>query len=273
VADLFGAASGGLLQNLPQFSTYARVYGIKAGGEVLAVHPDDKTDANTPRALLVTQRFGRGRVTALLTDGLWRWKLSLASTSQDPQIFWQQLFHTLARQESAHGDLRFSLQPFFASLGQTSRFHLGGAQGPNAPTVTAISPGGRSQALAVQFDPTSDFWSFQFNPNVPGKWRIHAEDSRGAQMETWLGVSDLSHANELSGLPADMDGLRRLAESTGGSLLNDGTPTNWSAPNTPNATTLVSKRSEPLWDTWIVLLICLGCYVTELIWRRCVKLL
>jgi len=27
VADLFGAASGGLIQNLPQFSTYAHVHG------------------------------------------------------------------------------------------------------------------------------------------------------------------------------------------------------------------------------------------------------
>jgi len=273
VADLFGATSGGLLQNLPQFTTYARVHGIKAGGEVVAVHPDDKGDANMPRALLVTQRFGRGHITALLTDGLWRWKLSLPSTSQDPQIFWQQLFHTLARQESAHDDLRFSLQPFFASLGQASSFHLDGAQGPNAPTVTAISPRGMSQALALQFDPPSNSWSFQLIPGEPGKWRIHAEDDRGAQMETWLRVSGLSHAKELSGLPADMDGLRKLAESTGGSLLNDGVPENWSVSNTPNPATLVSKHSQPLWDNWIVLLIGLGFYATELIWRRCVKLL
>ncbi len=270
---LFGAASGDLLQNVPQFSTYARVHGIKAGAEVLAVHPEDKTDVNTPRALLVTQRFGRGHITALLTDGLWRWKLSLPSTSQDPQIFWQQLFHILAQEESAHRGLRFSRQPFFASLGQTSPFRLDGAEGPTAPTVTANSPGEPPQALPVQFDPVSDSWSFQFIPNEPGKWRIHAEDGREAQMETWLRVSGSSHASELSGLPADTEGLRKLAESTGGSLLNDGTPAKWSASNAPTVTTLVSKRSEPLWDTWLVLSICLGLYVTELLWRRHAKLL
>ncbi len=273
VADLFGAATGGLIQNLPQFATYARVHGIKAGGEVLAVHPDDKTAANTPRALLVTQRFGQGRVTALLTDGLWRWKLSLPSTSHDPEIFWQQLFHLLARQQSAHGNLRFGLQPFFASLGQVSNFRLDGAQGSDAPVVTAISPHGVSQTLTAQLDPPTGSWSFQLKPGEAGKWRIHAEDDRGAVMETWLRVSMASHGEELSGLPPDRDGLRQLAMSTGGNLLDDGKPDNWSSDHTADSTTLLSKRSQPLWDNWIVLLIGLGFYVAELIWRRRAKLL
>jgi len=273
VADLFGAASGGLIHNLPQFSTYARVHGIKAGGEVLAVHPVDKTDQNTPRVLLVTQRFGQGQVTALLTDGLWRWKLSLPSESHDPEIFWQQLLRILARKESAHRNLRFGLQPYNSSLGQTSDFRLDGAQSPSAPTVTAISPDGVSQPVIVQPNPQVNSWSFQLKPDKPGKWRIHAEDSQGAQMETWLRVSSVSHTDELSGLPPDRDGLRKLAVSTGGCLLDDGAPDNWSASGASQSNTLISKRSEPLWDRWFVLLIGLGFYVTELIWRRRAKLL
>jgi hypothetical protein len=273
VADLFGAASGGLIHNLPQFSTYARVHGIKPGGEVLAVHPVDKTDENTPRALLVTQRFGQGRVTALLTDGLWRWKLSLPSDCHDPEIFWQQLLRLLAPKEAAHRPLRFGLQPYTVSLGQASDFRLEGAQGPNAPAVTAISPDGVSQPVVAQLDPATSCWSFQLKPDKPGNWRIHAEDSQGAQMETCLQVLGVSHADELSGLPADKDGLRKLAVATGGSLLDDGSPDNWSASGAPQPTTLVSKRTQPLWDKWFVLLLGLGCYVTELIWRRRAQLL
>ena len=273
VADLFGAATGGLIHNLPQFSTYARVHGIKTGGEVLAVHPVDKTDDNTPRALLVTQHYGLGQVTALLTDGLWRWKLSLPSESHDPEIFWQQLLRLLAPREAAHGNLHFGLQPFFSSEGQVSDFRLEGAQGVNAPTVTAFSPAGISQVLPVQFDSKTKSWSFQLKPDRPGKWRIHAEDGRGAQMETWLRVSDFSHGDELSGVPPDRDGLRKLAVATGGSLLDDGPPDDWSTAGASKVTTLVSKRSEPLWDSWIILLMGLGFYVAELIWRRCAKLL
>ena len=272
-ADLFGAASGGMIHNLPQFSTYARVHGIKAGGEVLAVHPVDKTDDDTPRALLVTQRFGQGQVTALLTDGLWRWKLSLPSDSHDPDVFWQQLLRILARKQSAHRNLRFGLQPYNASLGQVSDFRLDGAQGPSAPTLTAISPDGVPRSIIAERDPQTNSWSFHLKPDKSGKWRIHAEDGQGAQMETLLRVSSVSHTDELSGLSPDREGLRKLAVLTGGSLLDDGAPDNWSAPVVPNLTTLVSKRTQPLWDRWCVLLLGLGFYVTELIWRRRAKLL
>jgi hypothetical protein len=273
MADLFGAASGGLIQNLPRFSTYARVRGIKAGGEVLAVHPVDKADDNSRRALLVTQRYGQGQVTALLTDGLWRWKLSLPSDCHDPEIFWQQLLRVLARHETVHGNLHFGLQPYFSSLGQISDFRLEGAEGTKAPTVSAISPGAVSQLLAVQLDRQTNSWSFQLKPAQTGKWRIHAEDARGAQMDACLRVSTVSHGDELSGLPADTEGLRKLAVSTGGSLLDNGAPGNWSTQGSPPLTTLVSKRYEPLWDTWALLLVGLGLYATELILRRRAKLL
>ena len=273
VAALFGSAAGGRLKNLPRFVTYARVHGLKAGAQTLAIHPDEETADKTPRALLVTQRFGQGHVTALLTDGLWRWRLSLPSTSHDPQIFWQQLFLALAGQRTSRTGLRFALQPFSASLGKTCLFRLSGAQGSGPPVITAVSPRGASRTLESQLDSSSDSWSFQFKPGEPGTWRIRAEDERGAQMETLLRVSHVSHAEELSGLPPDVDGLRKLAESTGGSLLNDGVPVTWSTTSSADLTTLVSKHSEPVWDTWIILLLALGFYVSELVWRRQAKLL
>ena len=141
------------------------------------------------------------------------------------------------------------------------------------PTVTAISPGGVSQVLTAQLDLQGESWSFQLKSTEAGKWRIHAEDSRGAQMETWLHVSNSAHGQELSGLPPDTDGLRNLAAATGGSLLDDGTPGSWSQSHSPNVSTVVSKHSEPLWDNWLLLLLGLGFYITELIWRRFAKLL
>jgi len=273
IASLFAAGPGGMLQNMPQFARYARVHGIKAGGEVLAIHPEDKNDANEPRALLVTQRFGQGQVTALLTDALWRWRLSLPSTSHDPEIFWQQLFLALARLESGQPGLHFGQQPFSATLGQLCSFRLDGAHGANAPALIAVTPDGKYQPLTAQAGSEPGSWAFQFNPNAAGTWRVQARDDRGASMETLLRVSSASHAAELSGLPPDTDGLRKLAESTGGSLLNDGVPDTWSTASEPNSTTLVSEHSQPLWNNWAVLLVGLGFYVTELLWRRRAKLL
>jgi len=56
-------------------------------------------------------------------------------------------------------------------------------------------------------------------------------------------------------------------------LLNDGVPDTWSTTSSPDLTTLVSKHSEPVWDTWIILLAALGFYVAELVWRRQARLL
>jgi hypothetical protein len=92
-------------------------------------------------------------------------------------------------------------------------------------------------------------------------------------METLLQVSGATHGNEFSGLPPDTDGLRKLALATGGGLLNDGVPDNWSVTHASNLTALVSAHSEPLWDSWIILLPALAFYLTEMIWRRRAKLL
>jgi uncharacterized membrane protein len=273
IALLFSGGTGAISQKLPEFVSYARVHGIKAGGEVLAVHPTDKTETGEARALLVTQRFGQGQTTALMTDALWRWRLSLPSTSHDPEIFWQQLFLALAPQVAGKQGLRFGVQPFTAALGQTCAFQVDGVHGIAPPGITAISPAGTYQGLIAQAALQDGSWTFQFSPQQPGQWRIRAQDDRGALMETLLRVSTVSHAAELSGLPPDVDGLRKLAESTGGALLNDGTPDTWLTASTPQLASLVSKHSEALWNNWPVLLLGLGLYVTELVWRRFAKLL
>ena len=273
ISGLFTGDSKDTMKNVPQFSSYARVHGVKAGGQTLAVHPQDKTDSNEARALLVTQHFGEGQVTTLLTDALWRWRLSLPSTSHDPEIFWQQLFLALARHRAGTDGIRFALQPFYASLGQTCAFRIDGIRGKDAPVLTAISPIGKSQVLTAQPGTQASSWLFQLNVTEPGNWRVQAHDQFGAMMETLVRVSNASHKDELSGLPPDTEGLRKLAESTGGCLLNDGTPEDWSTTHTHHQATLLSKHAHPLWNNWVILVIGLGFYVTELIWRRRAKLL
>jgi uncharacterized membrane protein len=270
IAKLFGNAPGEPQTDLPKFASYAHVASLKAGADVLAVHPTDQTGAKQARALLVTQRFGDGQVTALLTDALWRWKLSLPSTSHAPETFWQQLFLALA---GPGGAMHFSSQPGFASLGEQSLFRLDGAPGLTAPTVNAIAPNAATKILPLQPGTHPGEWTFQFSPDQPGKWRLHAQDNRGAEIETLLRVSNVSHGVELSGLPPDVEGLRKLAQATGGALLNDGTPETWAShASTPEAT-MVSQHARPLWNTWAVLLLALSCYAIELIWRRRAKLL
>jgi len=261
LAKLFGDPSTG--PDLPKFTDYAHAAGLKAGAEALAVHPEDKTSANEPRPLLATQRFGQGQVTALLTDALWRWRLSLPSTSHAPETFWQQLFLALA---GPGGTMHFGEQPYFASLGEQAPFRIEGAVGQ--PSVTILAPNSSTKTLTPQPGSVPGEWTFPVTPDQPGKWRVQVQTAGGSEIETLLRVSNVAHNAELSGLPPDFEGLRKLAQATGGGLLNDGVPPTWTGkPVTPD-TTVVSEHVQPLWNTWPVLLLALSFYAVELIWRR-----
>ncbi len=61
----------------------------KAGATVLAEKPDDRFGQSEP--LLITQRYGRGRATALATSSTWRWQMLLDSKDQRHERFWRQL--------------------------------------------------------------------------------------------------------------------------------------------------------------------------------------
>ena len=271
IAQLFGAAPGDNVGEIPKFASYVHVASLKAGAEALAVHPSDKTPDNQPRALLVTQKYGQGQVTTLLTDALWRWKLSLPSTSHAPEIFWQQLFLALA---GPGGNMHFSRQNYYASVGEASPFAIDGAPGLNGPAVQAIPPTSATpKTLPPQVGAQSGEWAFQFTPDQPGTWHIRASDGAGAQIETLLRVGSISRSAELSGLPPDVDGLRKLAGLTGGAMLNDGTPDDWTSRTSATDLTMISEHVRPLWNTWAMLLLALAFYAVELISRRQAKLL
>lgn len=69
---------------------------LSAGAEALV-------GANTSsgvQPLIVAQRYGQGKVVAVLTDSLWRWKLSPAAKENKPyQRFWNQLISWLSPAE------------------------------------------------------------------------------------------------------------------------------------------------------------------------------
>ena len=68
-------------ERAPMFREYAAVQRAKPGAIVAAEHPSDSNGWGK-RPLLAMQHFGRGRSAVLATDSLWRWQLSLPSTSQ-----------------------------------------------------------------------------------------------------------------------------------------------------------------------------------------------
>jgi hypothetical protein len=259
---LFAGSNG---DPLPQYCANTRVRAVKAGAQILAV-----SARNPSEILLARQPFGRGFAAALTTDLLWRWKLSLPSGSHAVERFWQQLFLSLTA-PPADG-LRLCRLTASPAIGTPVALAISGASPGGLARLEAVSPRGDRQALSATEAAEADDSALQaaFTPNLTGRWEVHATDASGQTASVTFPVAAGSASAELSNLPADLDDMRSLAESTGGSLV-DG-PATFDHPVEGPAKP-PERLPEPLWNSALVLTALLGFYATELILRRRWKLL
>lgn len=265
VTELFSAKDPA---SLPRFSEYARVRAAKPGAEVLAVHPTDReADGRTPRVLLARQRFGEGFTAALTTDLLWRWKMSLPHESRAVEKFWQQLLLSLT--PPVGEGLRIVKSAEGGATGRPLAFRIEGGQGEAAPQVTVVSPSGATRPVSMSAGESESAWAGTFTPETAGRWEVRASDLSGGQARMTVVVAAREQTRETANLPSDREGLRRLAESTGGALIEDDPV--FSAPDAAPAPD--RKTTRPLWDESGFLALLIGLYGTELISRRWLKLL
>lgn len=269
-----GSASAKLFQvgpNAPQFSEYAQVKSAKPGAEVIAVHPRDRTSDGASRVLVARQQFGSGFTAAMTTDLLWRWKLSLPSSSRVVETFWQQFMLSLAPPASGLG-LRIFRTGDSATTTRPVSVHIEGSSS-EAPKVEAVNPQGTRQTLNARAASTqgATAWDASFTPDLEGRWEIVAANSAGDRARISLPVSRQVRTLETVNFPPDLEGMRRMAEATGGVLIESEAAAFAPPPGLDRA--LESKQSQPLWNTnWLIALL-LGVYGTELITRRLFRLL
>ncbi|MEO7934530.1 MAG: hypothetical protein ABIT76_15380 [Chthoniobacterales bacterium] len=232
------------------------------------MHPKDvEADGRTHRVLLAREQFGDGFTVALTTDLLWRWKMSLPHESKAVEKFWQQLFLSLTP-ASGQG-LRLVKDSAPATVNHPITFRLEGASAVALPKVIAVAPNGDPQPLPVRSSGASAGWQVELNPDLDGRWEIRAVDATGGQARISLAVTKQPQTMETANLPADVEGLRRLAESTGGKLIEDD-------PVFQQQSAVIAaeeKHSSPLWNQKWFLGLLLVIYGTELLTRRWMKLL
>jgi hypothetical protein len=284
---------------LPEYFETAEVRGVKPGAEILAVQParspapSSADPAPTPddrptaaRVLLARQRFGAGSTAVLTTDLLWRWKLSLPSSSRAAETFWQQLMLSLVPAETGQG-LRLLRKgnAYTAMVNRALTLRVEGS-GDSKPTLTSVSPHGERKTLALREMAAvgGSAWEADFLPDGEGRWQLDAANPDQAHARLTIPVSAQVRTAETQNLPADVDGMRRLAEATGGVLLGENDGAAFRAPVPENAAgvqadavpglgTLEPRHTEALWNTrWLIALL-LGVYGVELVTRRLFRLL
>ena len=215
---------------LPSLAAAAAVGRTRPGAEILAMVSGP---AGEPQPLVAVQRAGRGRTFVFTGEGAWRWRMGLASGNRAYETFWRQVLRWLAVQ--APGPVAVSLEA--PALGASTPVTVRVVSRSYEPVsdasvqVRVEEPGGAGRTLSAALDSREPgLYQVGLTTVSTGVHRLDVEAMRGG---TSLGRSSLQiYAGgadpELLDPRRNDAVLRRLAESTGGTLLEaddlDGLP-------------------------------------------------
>jgi len=246
----------------------------KPGAEVLVT-------AETPQGsqpVVLTQRYGQGRVAAILTDSLWRWQLTPETTQQPYSRFWTQLLSWLLPEADEQDKRRLDL---FADQDQ---IHLGetielSARLPDAdalpgeapavvPSVRLTGPDGRTVPFAMTPSQvtmpdgrTFPGFSLRHQPVEPGPYvaeAVYGGATDGLKSEV-VRFHVRAYSPETAPRPIRADLLRTLAKTGGGRHFEDIDELNRALVNL-RVSVIEEQRSDfkSLWQHWMVLVPLMG---------------
>ncbi len=253
----------------PVLNVYS-VDGLRAGAEVLVA-------ANTPegeKPLIVVQRYGQGRVVAILTDSLWRWQLDPEAEHAPYARFWSQLLSWLLPDDEELDEESITLfagqeevypgEPITLSVRVPSALQQEG----ETPTVTIADPDERQtpfslQAAEVRMPDGRGLpgYALDYRPTVPGRYRAKATYAADAMLHE----SDpiyfylLDTSPERVRAPVNTDVLQALARASGGRYYEDLESLNRGLRNF-TADHRRERLSDyfSLWQHWAVVLFCMA---------------
>lgn len=240
---------------------------LSAGAESLVV-------ANTPEAMqsvIVAQRYGQGKVVVVLTDSLWRWKLSPEAEKSKPyQRFWDQLLAWLSPAEKELQGDQLDLftdkeQLFLGEETELSAVLNGKDQGKGELAVTCeiTTPENRKMPLLMAkqnvVTPTGKSfpgYSTKFVAQVAGLYQaVGVVDRDGKKVESDpVSFFVKPFTPESVPRPAKTNILDSISKSSGGKYFDDLKELNEALSNLKFAgREEESVKYRSLWETFLII--------------------
>jgi hypothetical protein len=243
-----------------------------------------QTDSGV-QPLIVFQRFGQGKILAVLTDSLWRWQLERQDTADSYFRFWNQMLNFLLPAESEAAPVQLDL------FADTERLYLGDAlvlnaryaalskadAPPETLTCTIRTPDSRALPFVMQRQTVTTgasgaaaTYTVRFQAEGPGLYRAAASvNVSGTPVESpAYSFFVKPFTPESLPRPPDLDLLRALAASSTGRYLLPGEVADamTAIPIKPREESLVTFHS--LWNNLPVLACLLALLAVEWIVRK-----
>jgi hypothetical protein len=217
-------------QELPALADAQSVGQPKPGAVTLLERVSLGAQLLAPEALLVIQRYGKGRSAVLGTSGTWRWQMSLPSDDDRHERFWSQFLWALV--ENSIEPLTISIDYPVVRDSETTSVFLNAYNPDFSPVqestypVRLTSPEGVISTLLLHVDTENPG---RFSGKVPvggeGAYSILATSTLNGESPTnqpfsieqwWVGESNNAEAYDGQ---LNTDFLQRIAEVTGGTYL------------------------------------------------------
>ena len=268
------AASAALFDSLPELYWVARTLGPKPGASVLAEHPTLRTAAG-PMPVVVTGRYGAGKLFFQATDDTWRWRRHNGELLHDS--YWVQVARELMRDTRASQDRRYALRTdrrtyaygepvriqvefFDAQLLSQQHDTLPVAVAESGTVDTHEPSGGLlipTRFEAHRISPQSSVFEGAYVPPHPGGFSLEAADisprpgDRSASVLVRVERPDL----EARRPEADYEALERIAAATGGRVLELDQLESEFATVRDRSVQIPDDVVETLWDSKLVLVL------------------
>jgi len=255
---------------LPEVADFQRLGDIKPGASVLLQTTGKASESSQP--VLLWQRYGRGKSYVLATSGTWRWQMGLPAADQRHEAFWQGFMGELVAGVLTRLSVTTDRFEYFDSSTARVTVDTRSAEFQSdsltTPIVKISHPDGTERSVAMQYDPSIAGRLFaDVDVQDVGTYRIETSLESDSDISSTRWFTRENNRAEDFGVRRNDVLLQRLANATGGAVLEldeiDRLPELLSTGGS-----LLVRRSElPLWNMPVLFLLILVCKLMEWLMR------
>jgi uncharacterized membrane protein len=271
------------LDGMVPMVTVNRVREIKPGASAIASVHDDHGE----HPALVVQRFGNGRVAALMIADLWRWGFHDAESHKDMDKAWRQLYRWLVADVPTRVDFQVEAKKGDANQALSLQVRVRDKVFQPMDNVSVVvnvrtvtnAPGSDKLATttnAVRLTAEASLaeaglYEVTYIPRETGGYLAEAvvTDSAGAEVgRAEAGWTADPAADEFHSLRPNRALMEQVAKQTGGKVINAAKLEDFAAALPGEKAPRMESWSYPLWHRSTVFLFALACFVVEWGLRR-----
>ncbi len=259
--------------SMPPFLVANLVGGVRPGASVMA---SLGVEGGKPVPAVVTQRFGNGRIAAVLIGDIFRWGMKDEASHKDMDKGWRLLIRWLIADVPAFVTMESAPRSADSGTELTIRARDKKFDAVDNATVTIEVRQAGSTNAPIRFtaepSPTeAGVYRSSFQPRDTGGYiaRAIVTDPAGVELgKAEAGWTSDPVAEEFRTLKPNRALLEAIARQTGGEVVAADSLAAF-AKRLPNKRAPVSETSsEPLWHTPLLFLFALSCFVGEWALRR-----